>query len=147
MNDSNISWAAQIKTLGNSPELETLRPLKNLKPPVMQVLLDRFRTDAKFKVYDAVDKPIPFEARHDMLFSTDTVATFDPETYEEKIEIEKNELRAEDVPCLRLVQNWYWDDRQRRLIIDFQSFAPMMAVLDYMDNLRYYKPLFYRRKK
>jgi hypothetical protein len=147
LHDSNISWAAQIKTLGNSPELENLRPFKDFKRPVMQVLLDRFRTDAKFEVYDTADEPISFEARRDMLFSVDTLLTFDLETYEEKIEIEKNEIRAKDVPRLRLIQNWYWDDKQRRLVIHFQSFAPMLAVLDYMDNLRFYKSLFYRRKK
>ncbi len=147
VHDSNISWAAQIKTLGNSPELENLRPLKDFRPPVMQVLLDRFRTDAKFKVYDTADEPIPFEARHDMLLSIDTLIMFDPETYEEKIEVEKNELRAEDVPRLRLVQNWYWDDKQRRLIIHFQSFAPLFAIFDREGNYRFDQPLFYRRKK
>jgi len=149
INDSNISWAAQIKTLGNSPEPEKMRPFKDFKPPVMQVLLDRFRTDAKFKVYDTSDEPIPFEARHDALFAVDTVVTFDPETYEETIKIVRTERRAVNFPRLRLIQNWYWDDKKQRLVIHLQRFAPMLAVLDYMDNLRfrYYKPLFYHRKK
>lgn len=148
VNDSNISWAAQIKTLGNSPELENLRPLKDLKPPVMQVLLDRFRTDAKFKVYDTTDEPIPFEVRRDILMSIDTLIMFDPETYEEKIEIGKNELRAEDFPRLRLIQNWYWDDRQQRLVIQLQSFAPLLSIIrPYLRQIHYEQPLFYRRKK
>lgn len=147
VNDSNISWAAQIKTLGNSPELENLRPLKNLKPPVMQVLLDRFRTDAKFKAYDTTDEPIRFEARHDMLFSSDTVTTFNPETYEEKIEISHREFRAEDFARLRLIQNWYWDDRQRRLVMRLQSFAPIIPDYRIIGNSRCDLPLFYRRKK
>ena len=148
VNDSNISWAAQIKTLGNSPKPEKMHPLKNFKPPVMQVLLDRFRTDAKFKVYDTSDEPIPFEARPDMLFSEDTIVTYDPETYEEKVEITHKELRAENFPRLRLVQNWYWDDQQRRLVIHLQSFAPVISVYDlYRGRFLYERPLFYRRKK
>ena len=148
VNDSNISWAAQIKTLGNSPELEKLHPFKNFKPPVMRVLLGRFRTDAGLQVYDALDAPISFEARRSMLFSSDTVVTFDPETYEEKLEITHKELRAEDFPRLRLVQNWYWDERHRRLVIHLQSFAPVISVYDlYRGRFLYERPLFYRRKK
>jgi len=147
INDSNISWAAQIKTLGNSPEPEKMRPFKDFKPPVMQVLLDRFRTDAGLQVYDAFDAPISFEARRSMLFSSDTIVTFDPETYEEKVEITHKELRAENFPRLRLVQNWYWDDRQRRLVIHFQSFAPLFTIFDEQGNYRFERPLFYRRKK
>jgi len=147
VDDSNISWAAQIKTLDNSPRLESLRPLKNLKPPVMQVLLDRFRTDAKFKVYDTAGEPIPFETRYDMLLSIDTLIMINAETYEEKIEVEKNELRAEDFPHLRLIQNWYWDDRQRRLVIHLQEFAPVITEIRSLGYFRYDRPLFYRRKK
>ena len=148
VNDSHISWAAQIKTLGNSPRLENLRLLKDFKPPVMQVLLDRFRTDAKYKVYDTTSEPIPFEARHDMLLSIDTLIMINAETYEEKIEVEKNELRAEDFPHLRLIQNWYWDDRQRRLVIHLQSFAPLLSIIrPYLRQIHYERPLFYRRKK
>jgi len=148
VHDSNISWAAQIKTLGNSPEPEKMRPFKDFKPPVMQVLLDRFRTDAGLQVYDALDAPINFETRRSMLFSSDTVVTFDPETYEEKVEITHKELRAADFPRLRLVQNWYWDDRRQRLVIHLQSFAPIISVYDlYRGKLLYERPLFYRRKR
>jgi hypothetical protein len=37
----------------------------------------------------------------------------DPETNSETIEINRNELGAEHTLQLRLVQNWYWDDRKQ----------------------------------
>ncbi len=84
-----------------------------------------------------------------MIFSTDTVATCDPLTYEEKIEIVQKEFRATDFPRLRLVQNWYWDDRQQRLLIDLQRFAPLRPVdrPAVWKNMVIEQPLFFYRNR
>ncbi len=147
VNDENISWAAQIKTLDASPELETLRPFKDFKRPIMQVLLDRFHFDRKYAAQNALEQAILFEERNAMLSSADTIVTFDPETYEEKIFTVQNRVDADQVLRLRMVQNWFWDDRQSRLIIQFAGFAPLMQQYDSEGNFRFDRPLFYRWKK
>lgn len=145
VNDTNISWAAQIRTLGNSPEPSGMTPLKNTKESVMQVLLDRFRYDRRYTATNFYNDPIPFDTREALFVSADTVMRLDPETYVETIEINRNELSAEHRLQLRLVQNWYWDDRKQRLIIRLERFAPIV------DGDLWWnwpgRPLFYRRTK
>ena len=144
VNDTNISWAAQIRTLRNSPKPDQAPPLKNTKAPVMQVLLDRFRSDRRYKATNFYNDPLPFETRAALFVSSDTLVRYDQETYAETIEINHNELRAEHTQQLRLVENWYWDDRQQRLIIRLERFAPIVDgyLWKWPD-----KPLFYRGKK
>lgn len=144
VNDTNISWAAQIRTLGNSPEPSGMTPLKNTKEPVMQVLLDRFRYDRRYTATNFYNDPLPFDTREALFVSADTVMRLDPETYVETIEINRNELGAEHTLQLRLVQNWYWDDRKQRLIIRLERFAPIVDG----DLWKWpSRPLFYRRVK
>jgi hypothetical protein len=126
VNNPKILWAAQIKTLGNSPEPDHVIPLKNTKPTVMQALLDRFRYDPRYQATNFYNEPMPFETREALFVSTDTMVTYNPETYVETIEIKRNEIRADDASQLCLVQNWYWDDRQQRLIIRLERFAPLV---------------------
>ena len=42
--------------------------------------------------------------------SVDTITTFDPVTYEEKIEIVTNDINPEDVKRFRLKEIWFFDD-------------------------------------
>ena len=100
-----------------------------------------------YRAYDPLDKPIPFGARHRMLSSVDTVETFDPVTYELKIEVVRKEFGADDYSRLRLVENWYWDDHRKRLFMCLESFAPVTRVYDIMGEIRFEKPLFYRHIK
>lgn len=144
VNDPDITWAAQLKTIGNSPQLDKQRPFKDIRPPVMQVLLDRFSHDRRYQVRDPLNQPIPFESRNGMITSIDSVVTFDAETYEEKVMVEKNVITAESIYRLRLVENWFWDDRKKRLKVQLVRYAPLLEVRDDMDNYRFDRPLFYR---
>ncbi|MCC6462080.1 MAG: hypothetical protein IT260_16515, partial [Saprospiraceae bacterium] len=49
-------------------------------------------------------------------------------------------------------ENWYWDERQQRLIIRLERFAPLVERLEFQGYRRtgfsaWNRPLFYRRKK
>jgi hypothetical protein len=72
------------------------------------------------------------------------VVTFDPETYEEKVMVENHSITAESLYRLRLVENWFWDERKKRLKVQLVRFAPMLEVRDDMDNYRFDRPLLYR---
>lgn len=144
VNDKNIFWAAQIRTLGNSPEPNLMPPLKSTGAPVMQVLLNRFRHDRHYTATDFYNVPLPFDTRAALFISTDTVMRRNLETYSETIEINRNKFQAEHALQLRLEENWYWDDRQQRLIIRLERFAPTVDG----DLWRWPgRPLFYRRIK
>lgn len=145
VNDPDILWAAQLKTRGISPELEKLRTLKDFKPPVMQRLLDRFTNDPKYAATDPLGTPMTFLERKNLCFDRDTVITFDPETYEEKITVANRDIKIERVKRLRLVQNWFWDERKKRLVIRLEKFAPLLEVEWMEGRFSYDLPIFYRR--
>lgn len=148
VNDSKVVWAAQIKTLGNSPEPDHVPALKNTGPPAMQVLLDRFRYDPRYKATDFYDEPVAFASRNGLFLSTDTTVSYEPETWKENLKVVRKELQAADTPHLRLVENWYWDERRQRLIIRLERFAPLVERENATRGYTYYsRPLFYRRKK
>ena len=76
----------------------------------------------------------------------DTIVTFDPETYEEFVRISRVEMNA-DYLRLGIVQDWYWDDRRKQLIIRPVTVCPLMHQLDGDGNYLYSRPLFYRKMK
>lgn len=146
INDPHITWAAQVRTRNNSPVPDSLLVLKNSKPRVMQVLLDRFNSDKHYRVEDALGGDIPFNTRHKMLFSSDSTLVIDPVTYAEKIVATNKAIDANTILNLRLIEDWYWDERQKRLLIRLSGFAPVFQKYDVNGDPRFAMPLFYRRK-
>lgn len=148
LNSPNITWARRLKTLDISPTLNELQPLKDFKPPIMQQLLDRFRHQPDFTVaYTEDGAPIPFESREAIIHQTDTIATYDPDTYEEKMEVRHTELTGFDITHLALSQDWFWDEKQQQLIIRLHAFAPMFERKDATERPLYRQPLFWKTLK
>lgn len=152
VNDSKIVWAAQVKTRGNSPEPDNLPSLKNTNSSVMATLLHRFRNDPRYKATDFFDEPLVFASRNRLFSSPDTIiwydttVTFEQETYNKNIEITPG-LQVVDIRSLRLVENWFWDERQQRLIIRLERFAPIVDGDRLGVSFPFSRPLFYRRVK
>lgn len=143
INDPKVVWAAQIRTLENTPVMATLVPLKDTRTPVMQVVLDRFVNDRCYPAQNSLGDPICFKDRGTLVFSRDTVLIFNAETYEETRTVVDKSIYADQLYKLRLIEEWYWDDRKQRLEIRLSRFAPLRAVLDANDNFRFDAPLFF----
>lgn len=75
--------------------------------------------------------------------TVDTVITFDPETYEEQIQVVRNELNAEDVKRFRLKEVWFFDEETSMLQVRILGIAPLIDVKDDNGNFRYEKPMFW----
>ncbi len=73
----------------------------------------------------------------------DTVITFDPETYEEQIQVVRNELNAEDVKRFRIKEVWFFDEETSMLQVRILGIAPLIDVKDDNGNFRYEKPMFW----
>jgi hypothetical protein len=71
--------------------------------------------------------------------SVDTIVTFDPKTFEEKVMIVTNELRSEQISHLQLAVRWFWHEEKRALYYRPVGWAPMVRT----DRDRQLKPLFY----
>ena len=109
-------------------------------------LLQTFKTKPKEPFYDAWnEKPLSSTDRASLLAKTDTVWIYDD--YEERPRIVHSEITAANISQLRLRQTWYWDDRRHRLSICLDAVAPLVDIRRYADDLRFQKPLFYRRAR
>ncbi len=75
--------------------------------------------------------------------SVDTVTTFDPETYEEKIKIVTNELNPEDIKRFRIKEVWFFDKEVSTLQVRILGIAPMKEVKDENGNFLYETPMFW----
>ncbi|MBI5917200.1 MAG: hypothetical protein HY842_17655 [Bacteroidetes bacterium] len=78
--------------------------------------------------------------------SIDTVITFDPDTYKETVQIIKNDIRPSDLKKIRLVQEWYYDNRRNVLFNKLKAVAPLVDKFDETGKkLRYAWPMYYLR--
>ncbi|MEO0775831.1 MAG: gliding motility protein GldN [Bacteroidota bacterium] len=75
--------------------------------------------------------------------TVDTVITFDPETYEEQMQIVRNELNPEDVKRFRIKEVWFFDEETSMLQVRILGIAPLIDVKDENGNFRYEKPMFW----
>ena len=132
-------------------ELVDIRTLKNLPfryppEPFFKILMDEVK-NGNIKAYSTEDdkfsKELSSEEIGELIASRDTVLTFDPETYEEHLEIVTNDLNPEDVYLFRLKEIWWVDSKYSQLKVRILGIAPIVEVTDDLGNLKYYKPLFW----
>jgi gliding motility associated protien GldN len=75
--------------------------------------------------------------------SVDTVTTFDPVTYEEKIQVVRNELNPEDIKRYRLKEVWFFDEETSRMQVRILGIAPLLDVKDENGNFKYEQVMFW----
>jgi gliding motility associated protien GldN len=75
--------------------------------------------------------------------STDTVTIFDPETYEEKIEVVTNSINPEDIKRFRIKEVWWFDRETSQMRVRILGIAPLYEKKDDNGNLQYEQPLFW----
>ena len=75
--------------------------------------------------------------------SIDTVITFDPETYEEQIQVVRNELNPEDIKRFRLKEIWFFDQESSTMQVRILGIAPLYDVTDDNGNFLYENPMFW----
>lgn len=148
LNNPDITWARRMRTGTNMPDLNQLHPFKDFKQPIMQSYLNRLQKDPNFKVREGLEwQVVSQEARTAYLTKKDSVITFDPETYEEKLQVIDNSITGEDIMKLRLVEDWFWDERRKILQIQLYAFAPMATKYDNEANFMFNVPVFWRLVK
>ena len=146
LDNPDIVWARQIKTEGASPDIAGLRSLKRPDLPLMRVFLHRVQTDSAVVVYDASgSRRMPVADRQNMYNRTDTLVTFDPETYEESVLLYSNTVKPDQIHQVRLIENWMWDEKRQLLYVRLVAVAPLAEVRDSAGELRFSRPLFYKK--
>ena len=140
--NKQFSYIFQTKMKDNAPHLEDFKVLKGSFD-----FKKFFKAEIETPSWRCLDKynytPADLSDLRAECFGADTIVTFHPETYEEKMQIERRSC-IEQIERIRFVQNWYYDERRHRLYAQLVGIAPLAAIRDNEGVFRFYKPLFYQ---
>jgi len=143
--EADIFWEKRIWRVIDIREKMNL-PFAYPERPFFTILMDG-AINEEITVYSTEDdkftSPLTPDEVASMGATVDTVITFDPETYEEQIQVVRNDLNPEDVKRFRLKEVWFFDEETSTLQVRILGIAPMIDVKDENGNFRYEKPMFW----
>ena len=143
--ESDIMWEKRIWRIVDVREKMNL-PFAYPEDPFFKILADA-ATKGDLPVYatdnDKFTKRMSTDDVVSMMSKTDTVVTFDPETYEEKIKIVHNDINWEDVKRFRIKEVWFFDKEVSQMQVRILGIAPLIDVKDNDGNFRFERPMFW----
>ncbi|MFQ5447126.1 MAG: gliding motility protein GldN, partial [Saprospiraceae bacterium] len=143
--EADIFWEKRIWRVIDIREKMNL-PFAYPERPFFSILMDA-ATSGEITVYSTEDdkftNPLVPDEVASMGATIDTVITFDPETYEEQLQVVRNDLNPEDVKRFRLKEVWFFDKETSTLQVRILGIAPLIDVKDENGNFRYEKPMFW----
>lgn len=143
--EADIFWEKRIWRVLDVREKMNL-PFAYPERPFITILMDAAKS-GELTVYGTEDDkftvPLTAEEVSSKGASIDTVTTFDPETYEEKIKIVTNNINPEDVKRFRIKEVWFFDKETSTLQVRILGIAPLLDVKDENGNFLYEQPMFW----
>lgn len=145
LREADIFWEKRIWRVIDIREKMNL-PFAYPEMPFFQILMSA-AVNGDISVYSTEDDKFTNKLQPNEVASmgatVDTVITFDPETYEENIQIVRNELNPEDVKRFRVKEVWFFDEETSTLQVRILGIAPLIDVKDDNGNFKYEKPMFW----
>lgn len=135
------SYAVQTRMKENAPSMDAVKTVKGSFDPRQWAYGETTRPAHKNLAYETF-KPLKPSELQTLIFTNDTIVRFNDAGETEIDRIVQNDATRR-VEKIRLVQNWYIDERRGRIDCRVVAAAPLAAVRDSEGNFRYYKPLFY----
>lgn len=143
--EADIFWEKRIWRVIDIREKMNL-PFAYPERPFFSILMDG-ATTGEITVYSTEDdkftSPLTPDEVASMGATIDTVITFDPETYEEQMQVVRNDINPEDVKRFRLKEVWFFDEETSTLQVRVLGIAPLIDKTDDNGNFLYEKPMFW----
>jgi gliding motility associated protien GldN len=143
--ESDVFWEKRIWRIIDVREKMNL-PFAYPEEPFFKLLSDA-ATNGDLPVYSTEDDKFTKRLSTDdvlaMLSKSDTIVTFDPETYEEKVTVVRNDINWEDVKRFRVKEIWYFDKETSTMQVRILGIAPLIDVKDNEGNFRFERPMFW----
>ncbi len=145
LREADVFWEKRIWRVIDVREKMNL-PFAYPERPFFSILMEA-AMEGDITVYSVDDDKFSYKLEPDEVASmgatVDTVITFDPETYEENVQVVRNELNPEDVKRFRVKEVWFFDEEISALQVRILGIAPLIDVKDDNGNFRYEKPMFW----
>lgn len=136
----DVQYAFETKMKGNAPGAQDFI-LKKGRMDFLSLIVNEV-TRPSHAILNRDFIPIDPAKLQEYVQSTDTITTYNPETFEEQIQIVQSNA-IKDVNQIGFVQHWFFDDRKKLLFNRIVAVAPLITVNDPEGNFQYTKPLFY----
>ncbi|MCG8331727.1 MAG: gliding motility protein GldN [Chitinophagales bacterium] len=143
--EADIFWEKRIWRVLDVREKMNL-PFAYPERPFFVILMEAAES-GEITVYSTEDDkfsiPLTPDEVASMGASVDTIATVDPETYEETYQIVRNEVNPQDVKRFRLKEIWFFDEESSTLQVRILGIAPLIEEFDDNGNFKYERPMFW----
>jgi len=146
---SDVTWA---KRMYRNFDISTVKMIKQEQSfdMVMEQMMADFRTNSEtVKIGHTFDpdgiQHFVAEEVNSLGASIDTIITFDPKTFAEKVSIVEAKMDGKTIKELRLIQDWVWNENTNSLSIRYVGFAPIIDRVDNDGNFINSGPMFIRK--
>jgi len=143
--EADIFWEKRIWRIIDVREKMNL-PFAYPEEPFFSILMNA-AIEGEITAYGTEDDKFSYPLESDEVASmgatVDTIITFDPETYEEQIQVVRNDLNPEDVKQFRMKEVWFFDEESSRLNVRILGIAPLIDKFDENGNYTFTLPLFW----
>ena len=143
--EADIFWEKRVWRVIDIREKMNL-PFAYEERPFFTILMEA-STNEEIKAYSTEDDKFSIPLTPDEVASMganiDTITILDPETYEETIQVVRNEVNPADVKRFRVKEIWFFDEETSTLQVRVLGIAPLIDVKDDNGNFRYEKPMFW----
>jgi hypothetical protein len=145
LSSDDIIWARKLSTYKGFDLTKAMVLKQTSSESPMIHLLNIAEKDTKktfFSSESSTDmRKLPFNELGRVFFWRDTIYEIDGISSK----VIENHVEKSEIKNLRLIQEWFWDERKQKLRIHFVAAAPMKEITDEAGQFLYWKPLFYRR--
>ncbi|MEM1328739.1 MAG: gliding motility protein GldN [Bacteroidota bacterium] len=144
--EADVMWEKRVWRVIDIREKLNL-PFAYPERPFFVILMEA-AVNGDITVYSAEDDkftaPLTPEEVASQGASSDTITTFDPDTYEEIIKVVNNEINPEDVKRFRLKEVWFFDEESSTMKVRILGIAPIIESRDEnTGQLKYEQPMFW----
>jgi len=149
LGSKDILWARQVSRSYNLEKMTTLKSEKSVTD-CLEMQLETIRKNAATeKVYGAlfISTPISPNEVKSLGIEIDTMFSFNMETMEELMSIKVDTCNLKNVTDVHFIQEWYWDERQNKMLVHNLFFAPLLTRVDKKWTIPYTAPLYYKEAK